>query len=178
MSAKVQRIMGNLRAAATEEQYGELMHCCADSLRQNRLTPLLQKMGEKLGPGAVRAVMQTCGEQCIPRSLIDRARLLHERCRDLPEFLELLNRENIGGGHLQLRDDLIVGIYEHCYCELVGEEEDLPASYCHCSAGWYRVLFQSVYGVPAEVEPVQTMLGGADTCVFEIRLTAELIRGT
>lgn len=43
-------------------------------------------------------------------------------------------------------------------------------TYCHCSVGWYNQLFESALGEPVDVELVQSIVCGADTCEFIIHL--------
>jgi hypothetical protein len=64
--------------------------------------------------------------------------------------------------------------YHACFCPLVREaiREGKPVSrtFCHCSGGWYVQEWEVVFGVKPQVDLVETMLEGADACVFSIKI--------
>jgi hypothetical protein len=66
----------------------------------------------------------------------------------------------------------ILGGYDRCYCGRVRQtKEPFPTdTYCHCSTGWYKSLFEAAFNRPVEVTLKQSILQGADRCEFEIRL--------
>ena len=45
-----------------------------------------------------------------------------------------------------------------------------PESYCDCSLGWQKHMFEIVFGKPVEVRHIETILRGGRTCRFEIRI--------
>jgi len=64
-----------------------------------------------------------------------------------------------------------------CYCPLVRdmlrEGEDVSRTFCHCSGGWYVQEWEILLGRKPAVDLVETLLEGADSCVFAIHLRAE-----
>ncbi len=64
--------------------------------------------------------------------------------------------------------------YHACFCPLVRdairEEKKVSRTFCHCSGGWYVQEWEIVFGEKPEVELVETMLEGADACVFAVRV--------
>jgi len=64
--------------------------------------------------------------------------------------------------------------YHACFCPLVRDaiREGKPVSrtFCHCSGGWYVQEWETVFGVKPEVRLVETMLDGADRCVFAVKI--------
>lgn len=62
-------------------------------------------------------------------------------------------------------------IGQRCHCEYVNHlTENVPISYCKCSACFYEPLFYPLFGKSIQIEPVQTVLSGAEECVFRIKL--------
>ncbi len=58
-----------------------------------------------------------------------------------------------------------------CHCSIVRQNLDIaPAEFCHCSAGWFRQIWEGVLGRPVKVEATETLVGGGDTCRFAIHL--------
>jgi hypothetical protein len=66
--------------------------------------------------------------------------------------------------------------YQACFCPLVREairdQKPVSRTFCHCSGGWYVQEWEIVFGRKPEVELVETMLEGADACVFAVKIPA------
>lgn len=66
--------------------------------------------------------------------------------------------------------------YQACFCPLVRdairEGKTVSRTFCHCSGGWYVQEWEIVFGMKPEVELVETMLEGADACVFAVKVPA------
>ncbi|MFW9949007.1 MAG: hypothetical protein ACFFKA_02640 [Candidatus Thorarchaeota archaeon] len=68
-----------------------------------------------------------------------------------------------------------------CYCPWIrgalknGTEKEIPKYFCNCSAGWYKLYWDQIFGESIKVEPVQTALNGALECKFAVYLP-ELVR--
>jgi len=64
--------------------------------------------------------------------------------------------------------------YHACFCPLVSdairEGKEVSRSFCHCSGGWYVQEWEVVFGEKPEVELVETMLDGADACIFAVHV--------
>jgi hypothetical protein len=64
--------------------------------------------------------------------------------------------------------------YHACFCPLVRdairEGKEVSRTFCHCSGGWYVQEWEIVFGKKPEVELVETMLEGADACVFAVKV--------
>ena len=57
-----------------------------------------------------------------------------------------------------------------CYCPLARESRNgLPLEYCCCSSGWYRGIYEGIFGSPVEVTVEKSLLNGDDLCRFIIR---------
>jgi hypothetical protein len=62
--------------------------------------------------------------------------------------------------------------YQACFCPLVRDAirdgRRVSRSFCHCSGGWYAQEWEIVFGVRPEVRLLESMLEGADACVFGV----------
>ena len=87
-------------------------------------------------------------------------------------FIDKLNRAGIGGRSLQLKNNTITGGYDHCYCGQVKKtQEPFPSTtYCHCSVGWYKQLFETALEKPVEVKITRSIISGAESCEFIIHI--------
>jgi len=64
--------------------------------------------------------------------------------------------------------------YHACFCPLVRDAilagDPVSRSFCHCSGGWYVQEWENVFGAKPQVDLVETMVEGADSCVFAVRI--------
>jgi len=116
-------------------------------------------------------IMESCGRKCCGISSRKYAKQFMSESKSAKEFLNKLNESGIGGGRLRLKGkNTITGGYDRCYCGQVKKtKEPFPTkTYCQCSVGWYKQLFESVLGKDIEVELIGSIITGAKTCEFVI----------
>jgi predicted hydrocarbon binding protein len=113
-------------------------------------------------------VLENCGRNCIPRSFVKRAKTCKEGARNNDEFLERLSKV---WRHLQRDGDKVYVVYEKCYCPLVKAYPDkLSPTFCNCSRGWVKELFESVLEKPVNVVLEKSIKQGNDICKFRVCL--------
>jgi hypothetical protein len=131
----------------------------------------VQRLEKETGKATARRVMQACGMKCCGPTQQKRARQFMAETGSIEGLLARLNEAGIGGGRLRRKSDgTITGGYDWCYCGRVKQtREPFPTdTYCHCSTGWYRSLFEAALGKPVKVRLKQSILQGAASCEFEI----------
>ena len=135
----------------------------------------VEKLEKLIGQEKTRKIMESCGRKCCGPTSRKKAKQLMDESDSLEEFIRKLNEKGLGGGRLTLHGDTITGGYDHCYCGQVKQTKEpfLTLTYCSCSAGWYKQLFESALGKPVEVELLQSIICGADTCEFTICIGGE-----
>ena len=134
----------------------------------------MESMDAVLDEETRNTVMQNCGIQCISRSNMDKAARLWKISNDIDDFLRRLNETGIGGGRLKREGNIIRGGYDKCYCRIVATtRKPISLTYCNCSCGWYKGLFEAAFGKPVDVKITSSVINGADTCEFEIRVDIE-----
>ncbi len=175
MSSKCERILDSIRLNAGEdiykkivEVYGELSLKSSPTKQAKYVKSILNELENNIGEIIVEKVMKPCGHLCISNRTIKEAKKLFERAENVEKFLDLMNEKHIGGGELHMDSGNIIGIYNKCYCGMAKNVEDMPVSYCNCSAGWFEKLFSSVFNKTINVTKLHTILEGADNCVFKI----------
>jgi predicted hydrocarbon binding protein len=131
----------------------------------------VQRLEKEAGKATAMKVMQACGMKCCGPTQQKRAKQFMEESKSVKELLAKLNEAGIGGGRLKLKNkNTIVGGYDRCYCGRVKHtQQPFPTdTYCHCSAGWYKSLFEAAFDKPVKVKLKQSIIQGADSCEFEI----------
>jgi predicted hydrocarbon binding protein len=112
-------------------------------------------------------ILEACGRRCTPTRLIEKGKEIYESSRDIGEFLA---RFSDVFERLQIEDDAIYVVYPQCFCEQIRgiPIEQLPDSYCNCSVGWIKELFEGAIGRPVAVERVETIIAGGKECRFKV----------
>lgn len=113
-------------------------------------------------------VLENCGRACITQNLIKKAKVCNQKAKDMNDFLDKFGKIY---SHLQKEGDNIYIVYPKCYCPLV---KDYPGSlsptWCNCSRGWVKQLFESALERPVQVELEKSIVQGDDCCRFKVRL--------
>jgi predicted hydrocarbon binding protein len=178
MPYKILRFLNNLDDQASKSVHEQLMQNRAqyDTLTTGTQTArwiadLVDDLAVEIGADGAKAVMEACGQQCIGKSVLDRARLIKQDSSTIDEFLEKLNHAHIGGGKLWRENNVIYASYERCYCGSVSKtRQPISTIYCQCSCGWYKKLFEATLDKPVTVELLDSIIHGADTCQFIIHI--------
>jgi predicted ArsR family transcriptional regulator len=133
----------------------------------------IERLERLVGVEGSRRIMESCGQKCCGLTSRKIAKKLMSETESIADFVQKLNDAGLGGGRLQLVDKhTITGGYDHCYCGHV-KKTDQPFSsttYCHCSVGWYKQLFESALGRPVDVEIKRSIISGANRCDFIIHI--------
>lgn len=114
-------------------------------------------------------VLEQCGRQCQSESFVEKARDICQRSKSMNEFLDKLEKVY---KHLHREGDNVYIIYPKCYCSFVNKipRGKLSATYCNCSQGWVKALFEGALRRSVEVVMEQSIVKGDDQCKFRIIL--------
>ncbi|MGD1991893.1 MAG: hypothetical protein PVI59_01750 [Anaerolineae bacterium] len=65
----------------------------------------------------------------------------------------------------------------YCHCprirDLLKGGETLPETYCYCGAGFYQGIWEEITQAPVEVEVLESVLAGGETCRIAIYLSPD-----
>jgi len=129
---------------------------------------LTESLDSQCKPELRAKILESCGRNCIPRSFIKRAQILKKESKDMNDFLEKLGKK---WKHMQRDNDNVYIVYEKCYCPLVKDyPEKLSPTWCNCSRGWIKELFESALERPVEVKLEKSIKQGDSLCKFELLL--------
>jgi len=134
---------------------------------------MVKRMQGAIGTAKTREILVSCGKMCCGMTTRKAALKAMQESRSLADLIKKLNERHIGGGMLKLKGkDTIVGGYDRCYCGMVSKTRtQFPdLTYCHCSTGWYKQLFETALEKPVRVTIKRSIICGANTCEFEIKI--------
>ncbi len=114
-------------------------------------------------------ILEACGRQCAPESLVRKAREIYEDSEDIGAFLARLGDVFEA---VQVEDDRVYVVYPQCYCEQIEgiPIDQIPDAYCNCSVGWVKELFEGALGRSVQVRRVKSVVAGDAECRFEVNL--------
>lgn len=166
---KAKRVIGNMSendALIICNEIGEIAEN-ATPLKQARYINDILNTAESMDI-CMADSMRKCGGCCLSANAIKVAKKLYAKSDDLADFLERLNEADLGGKNLHLTGEKIIAVYKKCYCNIPKKVEQMNKNYCECSAGWYQKLFSEVFEKNVSVKIVDTIVSGAEECIFEI----------
>lgn len=132
---------------------------------------MMELLDREVAKKTRRELMESCGRRCICDSILKKALRLKEQAEDLDDLLVRLNKAHIGGGFLRRDGEAILAEYRRCYCGAVSRtKSNFPQTYCFCSCGWYRQLFETIFERPVKVELLGSIIQGDDSCRFRIQI--------
>jgi len=124
-------------------------------------------------------IMENCGYKCseINNKVIERAKARRKKYKTNDEFLEAEQRKPMKGTRFVREGNILYQYYTpksfrvKCYCGMVqAAEGEISRTYCHCSKGFVKKLWEAVLERPLEVEFIQSVISGANECKFAIHL--------
>jgi hypothetical protein len=114
-------------------------------------------------------LMEARGRSCARRGPVNAAKA----CGGDVDKLVATLAGWLGKDRVQREGNLVRVSYEKCFCPMVGDvTEKISETYCHCSAGWLKEMFETAGGKPVEVEILETVKRGGTSCRFNVRLEA------
>jgi hypothetical protein len=129
------------------------------------------------------AVMEECGRNCcaINKGVSVTLKKRRAKCRSLDVFFENEAKKPMQGTKLSRKGNTIHFYYTprklgkgmRCYCGLVSAlpaQETMSATYCLCSVGFVKSLWEEVLEKPVQVKLISSAISGSDECEFEVRL--------
>jgi GNAT superfamily N-acetyltransferase len=127
----------------------------------------------------------------VKDDIIEKARMIFSQSSNIQSFINEMNNQKIIGKHIWYEpkenviyikkmyacdcgggcssNNTIIG--QRCHCEYVNHlNESIPLSYCKCAAAFFEPVFAPLFGENITIEPVKTVLSGADECIIKITL--------
>jgi len=134
---------------------------------------LMVGLDEHVDKETLAKVLEHCGKQCQSQSFIKKARSIYEKSKDLNEFLDKFGKVY---KHLHREGDNVYIVYPKCYCSIVNKipPRKLSATFCNCSRGWAKALFEGALKRPVEVTMEKSIKQGDKQCKFKIILQTTL----
>ncbi len=143
---------------------------CAGAMAYARhwVKDLIDQADAQLTEPQRKALLEARGRSCARSGAAKRAVPFKGR---LDEWIADLQK-HMGPDAARRTGDVVSVTYPKCFCPLADLDEPLSTSYCFCSAGWLKEVYETVSGAPVSVEILETVKRGGQRCRFEVTLKA------
>lgn len=141
----------------------------ADKAETSRLVKgAIVRLERSVGRLTSLEIMKQCGGECFNRHQL--AQRVTTESLSVDDIIRILNRGSVSVK--RAGPGTITAEYRICLCHIVKQARTpFPTNtYCHCSVGWWQRLFESALKKPVTVELVQSIISGAPSCQFIIRI--------
>ncbi len=126
------------------------------------LIDLLKEAKGHIDEERLASILENRGRVCIGPTYIKKAKDAAKDTKDTTEFLSKLEKTV---RTLHREGDKVYIVYPKCYCHKIkGFKGDIPDSYCYCSVGWVKEMFEQALGRPVEVKLEASVLRGDKAC--------------
>ncbi len=119
--------------------------------------------------GIVKVIRMNC--YCNENGrLEDTARVLKQLYLSLDKDLErFVNAMNESGAGWYIKDNQLYTKIFTCECPMLEKAKRSDSlTWCHCTAGYNKKLFETIFGLPVEVEVLHSIRQGFDYCLLRI----------
>ena len=141
------------------------------------LIDMMKGLDEHVDDDTRTKLMHLCGRACFNtpwhQAEFKRWKKLHKQSKDLDDFLDKLEKANPNwfkreGKIIQATFEFLDG----CVCPVIKKipHDSLSGTWCLCSVGLHKALFEETLGRPIEVVLEESRRTGADKCKFRITL--------
>ena len=112
-------------------------------------------------------ILEQCGRQCQSAGFIKKAKVIYEKSNGIDDFLRRFEQVY---KHLRREGNNVYIVYPTCYCSQVNKipKGKLSGTYCNCSLGWAKALFEGALGKSVEVIMEKSIINGDNKCKFRI----------
>ena len=124
-------------------------------------------------------IMENCGFNCakMNKGAIEEVVARRKKFKTVDDFIEAEQKTSKKGTRLAREGNVLYQYYipqsywVRCYCEMVAAAEgEVSPTYCHCSKGFVKTLWETVLEKPVNVEFVQSAISGANECKFAVHI--------
>ena len=129
------------------------------------ISNLMKNMDQQMGDKEKIRLLEECGRACAERHAKAEA---SKHKGNLDGWLGVLKKW-VGQENVHREDNGVRVIYSKCLCPLVQDHPPLMSkTYCNCSRGWLKEVFETVVEKPVEVKLEDSIMKGGKQCRFTV----------
>lgn len=126
----------------------------------------MSRLEDKFDFDSMKRIRMNC--QC-GYGMDEKLELLKELMGSATSMEELAKSDKAKSAGLLYKDGDLYLQFWFCPCPMVAEVEKLEtSSWCQCTTGYSKVLFEKAFGCEVDVELLKSIKTGADSCLMKI----------
>lgn len=151
---------------------------------QKVIRRLISELDSNLEPALREKIMQNCGRACFEGAHGKRA-AEPPKPENRTRFMEGM-KKYLGEEAIKQEGDQMIVYFKYkanprglkvsdgyCLCPILEDApKDISPTYCLCSVGYVREIFERQIGKPVQVELIDSVLRGAKGCSFKVSFKA------
>lgn len=132
---------------------------------------LMKIMDQNLDEKTKTKIMEQSGRRCAEKTFKTLALKYKGNVKGLLAFMKEQWLENADFNEEKGVFRLVGKKFKSCFCPMVQGKSFLSTkTFCLCSRGWMKEVFETVTGKKVKVKLEKTILTGADHCEFTVKL--------
>jgi predicted hydrocarbon binding protein len=146
--------------------------------RSSELLDAIVKSMDKVDLETRKKMMESCGKACAKEDGdLAIAEEIGKTASNMTEAVERINKELHWCGIWSQRGNSIESTCTKCGCPLVRHKAiNLNATWCYCSRGWVKAVFEAALKKHVEVELKQSIGRGDGVCKFLVHKNTQVER--
>lgn len=127
----------------------------------------MRRLDSAFAPAVVRQVRMQC--QC-GHAMDEKVALVRRLFEGTPDLEAFANGEDAHNAGLFAEDGQLYLQFGFCPCPMLATVDRLPnKTWCTCTTGYSKVLFEQVFGCEVQVELLQAIKAGDPRCLMRIQ---------
>ncbi len=128
-------------------------------------------MDQELKKEDMGRILEKCGRGCaFGCGMVAKIQQAGMNPEKPEEVFQKLQSPDLFGNRISKGDNCFYTTCEQCFCPYVNDNiAETPGSYCECTKGWTKQVFETAFQRPVEVEIEQTIIRGAEYCKMRTR---------
>ncbi|NLH24628.1 MAG: hypothetical protein GX474_08960 [Bacteroidales bacterium] len=126
----------------------------------------MKRLTDSFDPATVKKIRMNC--QC-GYGMAEKLELLKELMAGASNLDEFANNPKAKAAGLSYQNNNLYLKFPFCPCPMLAEVDRLDdLTWCQCTTGYSKVLFEKAFGCEVEVELLKSVKAGDDCCLMEI----------
>lgn len=167
-----QALFESITAYSGEQTARQIVHGGENESDPDWVKNSMQRLERQFDDAAVRHIRMNC--QC-GYGMEEKRKLVEALYQNASSWDEFANCEAARAAGLSHENGTLYLQFPSCPCPMLAEVDRLPtSSWCQCTTGYSKVLFEAVFGCDVDVELLRSVKMGDDVCLMSIAPSKEL----
>lgn len=127
---------------------------------------VINMMDQELPQEDRSRLLESCGRSCAHGSgMVEKVQQANLSGKSPEDVFNRLKEPDFFGERITQEDGGFITICPECFCPFVKDNiENIPGSYCDCTKGWTKQVFETALGRTVDVEIEASIIRGDQQC--------------